>query len=83
MVMGTSLKVQPFADLVGQEPVGTPRILINRDRVGERYLVRGFDFESPGTADVFLQGDCDDGCLTIAKLLNWEEDLERLMRTAT
>jgi hypothetical protein len=28
---------------------------------------------------VFFQGDCDDGCLNLAKLLGWEEDLDDLI----
>ena len=35
LILGTSLKVQPFASLVRRVPPGTPRLLINRQRVGE------------------------------------------------
>ncbi len=34
IVMGTSLKVYPFASLVNDVPATTPRLLINRDEVG-------------------------------------------------
>jgi hypothetical protein len=33
--MGTSLKVQPFASLVGRVGSDVPRLLVNRERVGE------------------------------------------------
>ena len=50
-MLGTSLAVQPFAGLVGKVGQCTPRLLINRERVGERGtaggrgLGRPFDFE--------------------------------------
>ena len=34
LVMGTSLVVQPFASLIDQPRPGTPRLLINREKVG-------------------------------------------------
>ena len=45
--MGTSLAVHPFAGLVNEVPRGTPRLLVNRDRVGS--------FHAP--TDGFYQGD--------------------------
>jgi NAD-dependent deacetylase sirtuin 2 len=36
IVMGTSLKVQPFASLIGQVGSNVPRLLINREAVGVR-----------------------------------------------
>lgn len=35
LVLGTSLAVQPFASMIDDVPEGTPRVLINRTRVGE------------------------------------------------
>ena len=35
IVTGTSLKVQPFASLVGRVGSDVPRLLVNRERVGE------------------------------------------------
>ena len=35
IVTGTSLKVQPFASLVGRVGSNVPRLLVNRERVGE------------------------------------------------
>lgn len=34
IIMGTSLKVQPFASLVDAVPDTTPRLLINREKSG-------------------------------------------------
>jgi len=78
IVMGTSLQVHPFASLIEKVASGTPRLLINRERVGE-YPYGGFDFSSSGSADIFFHGDCDVGCQQLAKLLKWESDLERLV----
>lgn len=36
IVMGTSLSVQPFASIVGAPDDCTPRLLVNREKVGER-----------------------------------------------
>eukprot|EP00928_Gymnodinium_smaydae_P081121 TRINITY_DN64697_c0_g1_i1.p1 TRINITY_DN64697_c0_g1~~TRINITY_DN64697_c0_g1_i1.p1 ORF type:complete len:350 (-),score=62.00 TRINITY_DN64697_c0_g1_i1:145-1194(-) len=90
IVMGTSLAVQPFAGLVRQVHVHVPRLLINRERVGEdflssfeRYLEpaalsRGFDFDNFDGRDTFLQGDCDAGVAELVRELGWEADFERL-----
>jgi hypothetical protein len=31
---------------------------------------------------VFVGGDCDAGCLELAALLGWEEDLQKLINAA-
>jgi NAD-dependent deacetylase sirtuin 2 len=72
IVMGTSLKVHPFASLITMVPRGTPRILVNRELVGE--YPRGFQFRK-GSGDVFLKGDCDDGCQRVADAIGWGEEL--------
>lgn len=77
IVMGTSLQVHPFASLVMMVNKGTPRMLINRERVGENL---GLRFGYSSSPDVFLKGDCDDGCLTIAEALGWDSELKDLMR---
>ncbi|MCJ1309655.1 Sir2 histone deacetylase Hst2 [Agyrium rufum] len=74
IVLGTSLSVQPFASLPTMCEEGIPRLLINRDRVG--------DFGSRSD-DVLLLGDCDAGVQKLAKELGWLEELESLWaRTA-
>ena len=69
--MGTSLQVHPFASLVDDVPLGVPRMLINKERVG------AFVYHT-GDTDFHYAGDCDDGCLNLAKKLGWEADLKQL-----
>lgn len=72
IVMGTSLMVQPFASLPSLCRDGTPRVLINMDRVG------GIGSRPD---DVLLLGDCDAGVRKFAQALGWEEELEALWET--
>jgi NAD-dependent histone deacetylase SIR2 len=69
IVMGTSLTVQPFASLPGMTRETTPRVLINKERVG------GI---GSGTDDVLLIGDCDDGVRRLAEACGWLNELEAL-----
>ncbi len=70
IVMGTSLSVRPFADLVSMPHDHVPRLLINREVVGP--------FKHPSARDVCLTGDIDEGVKKLASLLGWEKDLEDL-----
>lgn len=72
IVMGTSLTVQPFASLPGFCAEGTPRVLINLERVG------GLGSRPD---DVLLLGDCDAGVRKLAAAFGWEEELEALWET--
>ena len=81
--MGTSLVVEPFASLTGRVPPHTPRLLINRECVGERGgkgrpSKRGFEFGQPHSNDVLCQGDCDDGVRLLVCLLGWQADFDAL-----
>ncbi|KAJ6086054.1 NAD-dependent protein deacetylase hst2-1 [Penicillium sp. IBT 16267x] len=67
IVMGTSLTVQPFASLPSMCREGTPRVLINMQRVG------GLGSRSD---DVLVLGDIDAGVRKFARALGWEEELE-------
>jgi NAD+-dependent protein deacetylase SIR2 len=67
IVMGTSLSVQPFASLPGFVSEGTPRVLINQERVG------GLGSRPD---DVLVLGDCDEGVRKLADALGWREELE-------
>ena len=69
IVMGTSLTVQPFASLPGMTREETPRLLINKERVG------GI---GSATDDVLLLGDCDDGVRQLAEACGWLDELEAL-----
>jgi NAD-dependent histone deacetylase SIR2 len=72
IIMGTSLTVQPFASLPNFCSNETPRVLINKERVG-----------ALGTRadDVLLLGDCDVGVRKLASALGWLDELENLWRS--
>eukprot|EP00938_MAST-03A_sp_MAST-3A-sp1_P004270 g4270.t1 len=74
IVAGTSLRVQPFSELP-RIVKGVPRVLINRECVGEGGH-NGFDFDSKHTQDVLELGNCDDVVSKLADLLGWTEELE-------
>ncbi|KAJ3242158.1 NAD-dependent protein deacetylase sirtuin-2 [Chytriomyces hyalinus] len=67
IVIGTSLKVVPFAHLPDCVRPHVPRLLINNDLVG--------DFDADSGRDAIFLGSCDDGCLLLAELLGFKEDL--------
>lgn len=81
IVMGTSLTVHPFASLIQLVHLKTPRLLINREKVGME-LHRGFDFDhsSGFIRDVAALGTCDEMCLKLASLLGWNQELDKLMK---
>ncbi|KAK3311000.1 DHS-like NAD/FAD-binding domain-containing protein [Chaetomium strumarium] len=71
LVMGTSLKVHPFAGLPNTADEEVPRVLFNLERVG-----------SFGTQadDVLVLEDCDAGVRKLADELGWKDELERTWR---
>ncbi|KXH41675.1 Sir2 family protein [Colletotrichum salicis] len=71
IVMGTSLSVYPFAGLAEASRSGVPRLLLNRERVGQ--MGRRAD-------DVVELGTCDAGVRKLATLLGWGDELEALWR---
>ncbi|RAL03216.1 SIR2 family NAD-dependent protein deacylase [Aspergillus ibericus CBS 121593] len=73
LVMGTSLKVAPCSRLPQSIGEGIPRILINREKVGDL-----------GTreADVCLLGTCDEGVRQLADALGWRDELEGMWADA-
>ena len=93
IVAGTSLAVHPFAGLVNHPGEGVPRLLVNRERVGEadarvRAMAAlvghtaglGFDFAPESNRrDALFLGDCDDGFRELARLLGWDAELETLV----
>ena len=76
IVAGTSLTVSPACGLVSKVREGVPRLLVNREEVGQHL---GLQFGTGGgdARDVFLQGDCDQGFLVLAQELGWLEELGR------
>lgn len=69
IVMGTSLSVHPFAGLPALCVEGVPRLLINKEAVGDM-----------GTRadDVLVLDDCDAGVRKLARACGWLEELEAI-----
>jgi len=96
IVMGTSLAVQPFASLIHQVSDETPRVLVNRERVGEasgdpearlRALLEGrstggFAFGEGNYRDALYLGDCDDAVRQLCDHLGWTAELDDLLHSA-
>lgn len=83
IVLGTSLKVQPFASLATFPDRGIPRLLINRERVGP-FTFSSDDNDGQGmpVTDVFFQGDCDAGVAELSRLSGMQPALEDLIAAA-
>ena len=86
LVLGTSLAVHPFAGLVG-EVASAPRLLVNREKVGEWHQLRGgfrFDAEDVfgSNSDGFYQGDSDAFVKELCKLCGWEGELQAAIDAA-
>ncbi|KAJ3261153.1 NAD-dependent protein deacetylase sirtuin-2 [Boothiomyces macroporosus] len=88
IVMGTSLKVAPFCELINFVGRQVPRLLINMEQCGDRRMQsQGFDFigdVQKYRRDAFYQGTCDEGCRRLAKELGFDEfdDVDRLIKFA-
>ncbi|KAJ3360528.1 NAD-dependent protein deacetylase sirtuin-2 [Allomyces arbusculus] len=82
VVMGTSLKVAPFCHAVDHARPSVPRVLINRERVGEKkHGFLGMDFDGSCHRyhrDVFIKGSCDDVVADLCELLGWTDELKAL-----
>ena len=86
IILGTSLKVHPFAGLVEQVQDSCPRLLLNREPVTGGDMLKsmlglptGLDFSKErGYRDVFVGDPCDISCERLADLLGWREELEAL-----
>lgn len=81
IVIGTSLKVHPFASIVDRVDDDCPRVLINREPVGVARgpWDEGFVFEK-GSRDTFYEGEADAGVMELAEALGWREELLELQR---
>ncbi|KAF6251609.1 DHS-like NAD/FAD-binding domain-containing protein [Scenedesmus sp. NREL 46B-D3] len=97
LVMGTSLVVQPFASLIDAVPEHCPRVLLNRERVGEGMGSLGllgsllglgggggftFEHDQGAYRDVLYLGDADEGVRELCSLLGWEQALDALIAAA-
>ncbi|KAG0051884.1 NAD-dependent protein deacetylase sirtuin-2 [Gryganskiella cystojenkinii] len=81
IVLGTSLQVGPFNQLITRVGPECPRLLINREKAGED-LHGGFDFDDkwkyPTLRDALFLGNCDEGVRELAKLCGWEGELQAM-----
>jgi len=71
IVIGTSLQVNPVAAIPGMVRDNIPRLLINREHVGD------FDMSEGNYRDVFMAGNCDDTVENLCKEIadGWEGEL--------
>eukprot|EP00439_Symbiodinium_sp_Y106_P042834 s3619_g5.t1 len=91
LVLGTSLKVMPFAGLLGKVSALCPRLLINRQPVGLHnqedpplfFGNIGFRFEeAENYRDVHIADDCDAGLLALCRMIGWDQELQGLASKA-
>ena len=82
IVMGTSLLVNPVAAIPSWVGKNVPRLLINRELVGdfakENSAVADKQSATTNARDVWEEIDCDDGVIKLCKLAGWENDLTTL-----
>lgn len=63
IVIGTSLRVLPFARLIDRVGASVPRLLINAEVVGEATSdSEGFEFDGTDQRDDRFIGDCQSAC---------------------
>lgn len=70
IVVGTSMTVHPFASLPMQLTGRVPRILVNKEVVG--------DFTRKNKKDTVILEACDEFAEEVCKLMGWEDDLNEL-----
>lgn len=79
IVTGTSLKVRPFSDLPKQVSFDCPRVLINRDVVGE--WENSVNQPERNYRDPVLIGECDEIYLKLADLMGFKKELEQMVQS--
>ena len=67
IIMGTSLNVEPFSELVDAVPRKCPRVLLNRDAVGPFA-------DSRRKNDIFVPGDILKSLKQVIKLAGWSKN---------
>jgi len=78
LILGTSLLVMPVAGIPSWVSSNCPRILLNRELVGDFTGRSGGGGGGASPNDLFLQGDCDDSVQKICDLANWREEMDTL-----
>lgn len=72
IIIGSSLSDEPVASMPFFVGKNCPRLIINGSPLSRSLA---FDFNSRVPKDVFWQGDCEDGCVRLAELLGWSDNL--------
>mmetsp|Transcript_18116 Transcript_18116/g.20900 ORF Transcript_18116/g.20900 Transcript_18116/m.20900 type:complete len:387 (+) Transcript_18116:101-1261(+) len=72
LVLGTSLMVNPVAEIPTWVRKDCSRMLLNRELVGDFYSSNNVN------RDAFMKGDCDDSVRRLCQLAGWDKDLEQL-----
>jgi len=76
IIAGTSLAVSPVNSIVRRVGENCVRVLVNMDKVGWDL---GMFTRTQRHRDVFIQGDCDNTFLDLARLLGWGNELQELI----
>ncbi len=76
IVLGTSLKVEPFASIIDECPKTVPRVLMNKNLVGPFKKTKN----ATSKKDVAMLGDLVDLIQMFVQNIGWEEELNELMR---
>ncbi|XP_053321644.1 NAD-dependent protein deacetylase sirtuin-3-like [Spea bombifrons] len=75
IVMGTSLEIEPFADIVNSVRPNVPRLLLNRDLVGP------FKTKPLKNTDVVELGELCDITRKLVCSLNWQKEMEEILKS--
>jgi len=78
IVMGTSLQVAPFCNLVADVGRSIPRLLINLTEVRDELFL--FKHEK-NYRDVFVKDTCDAGVERLVNLCGWKSDFQKLVKS--
>jgi len=78
IVMGTSLQVAPFCNLVADVGRSIPRLLINLTEVRDELFL--FKHEK-NYRDVFVKDTCDAGVQRLVNLCGWKSDFQKLVKS--
>ncbi|KAF5897525.1 NAD-dependent protein deacetylase sirtuin-3-like [Clarias magur] len=76
IIMGTSLKIEPFASLVNTVKSRVPRLLLNRHAVGP------FERKPLRRGDYVELGDLVDLVRRLAEILGWHAEIQHLMNSS-
>ena len=69
--------MQPFGLLSQLVDDDCPRVLINRDLVGD--FVESICDENENYRDIFIEGECDEVCINLAQKLGYYDELSALI----